>query len=119
MLIIIAVPRGGKTTTAVVAGITLGVPSRQTEAADGPWRREFRSGEYAAYIYTQKVSPYTNSIAAAETRRDAVWVCRLGDFNCAEAPAGNVFFFSRRFRVLFTPLWASLIDDALAGFTGL
>ena len=42
---VIAVPRGGKATSASVAGITLGVPARQAEAADGPWRREFRSGE--------------------------------------------------------------------------
>lgn len=55
---VIAVPRVGKATSAGVAGSTLGVSARQAEAADGPWRREFRSGKplAAAMIQKQKVS---------------------------------------------------------------
>lgn len=57
-------PRGGKTAAAIaVAGVALGVPARQAEAADGPWRGEFRSGEYSlqAVLYGKKCPPITKA----------------------------------------------------------
>ena len=59
-------PRGGKASAAGVAGVTLGVPEGQAQAADGPWRGEFRSGESAP----AKTDPITG-LEAALFRRSA------------------------------------------------